>query len=50
MTIKDNYTTTQELQSRLGFEPVCDIVRHGRLRWFEHVERKTDDDWVKRFQ
>ena len=24
------------------------IVRRGRLRWFGHVERKADDDWVKK--
>ena len=22
------------------------MVRHGRLRWFGHVERKNRDDWV----
>ena len=22
------------------------MVRHGRLRWFEHVESKSGDDWV----
>ena len=22
------------------------MVRHGRLRWFGHVERKSGDDWV----
>ena len=22
------------------------MVRHGRLRWFGHVERKNGDDWV----
>jgi hypothetical protein len=24
-------------------------VQENRLRWFGHVERKEDDDWVKRF-
>jgi hypothetical protein len=34
----------------LGFkmEPVSDVCRRNRLRWFRHVERKRDDDWVKR--
>ena len=27
---------------------MTDIVRRGRLRWFGHVERKVDDDWVKK--
>ena len=25
---------------------VCDRVRQGRLRWFGHVERKDQRDWV----
>ncbi|CAK9291528.1 unnamed protein product [Gordionus sp. m RMFG-2023] len=24
------------------------VMRQNRLRWFEHVERMTKDDWVKR--
>jgi len=28
-------------------ESVSDVVRRGRLRWFGHVERKEDSDWVK---
>ena len=31
-----------DLYSLLGVE----VVRHGRLRWFGHVERKNGDDWV----
>ena len=22
------------------------MVRHGRLRWFGHLKRKSGDDWV----
>ena len=29
-----------ELLSRLDIESVSVVVRRGRLRWFEHVERK----------
>ena len=25
---------------------MAEVVRHGRLRWFGHVERKSEDDWV----
>ena len=32
-----------ELLSRLGIESVSDVVRRGRLRWFE---LKEPDDWV----
>ena len=34
----------------MGIECVLDIVRRGRLRWFGHVERKDDTDWVKACQ
>ena len=27
-------------------EPVADVVRRGRLRWFGHVERKSGKDCV----
>jgi hypothetical protein len=29
-------------------EPIVEVCRRNRLRWFGHVERKGDDDWVKR--
>jgi hypothetical protein len=29
-------------------ETVSDVCRRNRLRWFVHVERTRDDDWVKR--
>ena len=35
-----------DLYSPLEFESVAEVVRHGRLRWFGHVERKSGDDWV----
>jgi len=41
-------TSSEELPSRIGEEPVGDVVRRGRLRWFGHVERKSEDDWVKK--
>ena len=41
----------QRSSSKLGqwveVEPIGDVVRRSRLRWYGHVERKTDDDWVK---
>ena len=24
------------------------MIKKSRLRWFEHIERKDDNDWVKR--
>ena len=37
---------TVELRRRLGIEGVVKVMRRGRLRWFEHVERKEVNDWV----
>src|SRR6476619_1092175 len=44
--IKDRISTT-ELRELLGICSVTNFVRRGRLGWFGHVERKSDDDWVK---
>ena len=30
----------------LGVESVVEVVRRGRLSWFEHVDRKSGNDWV----
>ena len=38
--------SSSELNRRLGVEGVADVVRRGRLRWFGHLERKGNDDWV----
>ena len=38
---------SEELRELLGLEPVCLIINKSRLRWFGHVERKDDNDWVK---
>ena len=27
-------------------QSVADVMRHGRLRWFGHLECKSVDDWV----
>ena len=35
-----------DLYSLLGVQSVDEVVRRGKLRWFEHVERKSEDDWV----
>ena len=32
----------------LGLEPVGLMIKKSRLRWFEHFERKDDNDYVKR--
>ena len=39
---------SDELLSRLGIECVEDKIRRARSRWFGHVERKEENDWVKK--
>jgi hypothetical protein len=34
----------------LGIESVTDVMRRGRLRWYGHVERKSDEDWTLKCQ
>ena len=29
---------------------MAEVVRHGRLRWFGHVECKSEDDWVSAYR
>ena len=38
---------TEELNLLLGLEPVSLMIKKSRLRWFGHVEREDDNDWVK---
>ena len=39
---------SEELRELLGLEPVSLMIKKSKLRWFGHVERKDDNDWVKR--
>ena len=32
----------------VGVEPITTFIRSGRLRWYRHVMRKCDEDWVKK--
>ena len=41
-------TTNAALRLRMGIEAIDSVVRRGRLRWFGHVERKDDSDWVRK--
>ena len=33
-------------EQSFGHLSVADVVKHGRLRWFGHLEHKNVDDWV----
>ena len=43
--LQDSHET---LWNRFGIESIGDVVRSSRLRWFEHVECKPEEDWVKK--
>ena len=39
---------SKELRERLGIDDVVLVLQQNRLRWYGHVLRKDDDDWVKK--
>ena len=45
VSLKDRKRSV-DLYSFLGVQSVDEVVRRGRLRWFRHVERKSEDYWV----
>ena len=48
VSMKDR-RVNEELRRMVGVEPIRTFIRSGRLRWYGHVMRKSDEDWVKRF-
>ena len=38
----------KELRERLGIDDIALVLQQNRLRWYGHVLRKDDDDWVKK--
>ena len=47
ISLKDR-RTNEELRRMVGVEPITTVIRSGRLRWYGHVIRKGDEDWVKK--
>lgn len=47
ISLHNRYPNT-ELRKGLDLEPVNEMVRRSRLRWYGHVYRKNEDDWGKR--
>jgi len=39
---------SKELRQRLGIDDIALVLQQNRLRWYGHVLRKDDDDWVKK--
>ena len=46
VSLRDKITSVM-LRERMGVEAIGVVVKQNRLRWFGHVERKDDCDWVK---
>ena len=36
-----------KLRDRLGIENISTVLQRNRLRWFGHVQRKPDNDWIE---
>ena len=47
ISLKDR-RTNEELRRLVGVEPITTFIRSGRLRWYGHVMRKGDEDWMKK--
>ena len=45
VSLKDR-KQSEVLYSLMGIQSMAMLVRHGRLRWFGHLEGKRGDDWV----
>jgi len=43
-----NRVPSKELIERLGIDDIILILQQNRLRWYGHVLRKEDTDWVKK--
>jgi len=37
------------LRERLGLDDRTSVLQQNRLRWYGHMLRKEDSDWVKKF-
>ena len=48
ISLKDR-RTNKELRRLVGVQPISitTFIRGGRLRWYGHVMRKGDENWVK---
>jgi len=47
--VKDR-VPSKELRERLGIDDIILILQQNRLRWYGHVLRKEDTDWVKTYE
>ena len=47
ISMKDRRTNEKWIRV-VGVEPKTTVIRSSRLRWYGHVMRKHDEDWVKK--
>ena len=47
INLKDRFPS-KELREKLGIDDIALVLQQNRLRWFGHVLRKEDDDWLKK--
>ena len=45
---KKDRRTSEELRRMVGVEHLTTVISSGRLRWYAHVMRKSDEHWVKK--
>ena len=39
---------SKELRGRLELDDIISVLQRNRLRWYGHVLRREDNDWVKK--
>ena len=39
---------SKELRERLGLDDIISVLQQNRLRWYGHLLRKEDNNWVKK--
>ena len=42
VSLKDR--TSEEMSRLVGVQSITTVIRSGRLRWYDHVMRKSDED------
>ena len=47
VSMKDR-RTSEKLRKLVGVQPITTVIGIGRLRWYGHVMRKSNEDWVKK--
>jgi len=45
--LKDR-VSKKKLGEKLGIDDIISVLQQNRRRWFGHVLRKQDSDWVKK--